>query len=88
MYLKTLESLKESAIKEQIVVGRKFIGVSFKSQPKIVHFKVKFFYSYYAYKNSKNILKNFRILMLEIIIQLKLFLLISRTQSTLVNSLI
>ncbi len=43
MYLKTLESLKESAIKEQIVVGRKFIGVSFKSQPKIVHFKVKFF---------------------------------------------
>jgi len=63
MYLKTLESLKESAIKEQIVVGRKFIGVSFKSQPKIVHFKVKFFYSYYAYKNSKNILKNFRILM-------------------------
>lgn len=41
MYLKTLDSLKKSAVKEQIVAGRKFTGVSFKSHPRIVHFKVE-----------------------------------------------
>ena len=39
LYLKTLDKLKKSAVREQIVAGRKFTGVSFKSQPRIVHFK-------------------------------------------------
>lgn len=37
-----MDKLKKSAVKDQIVAGRKFTGVSFKSQPRIVHFKVKF----------------------------------------------
>jgi hypothetical protein len=36
-----LEKLKKSAIREQVVAGRKFVGTSFKSQPKVIHFKVK-----------------------------------------------
>ena len=39
LYVKTLEKLKHSVVKEQVVAGRKFVGVSFKSQPKIIHFK-------------------------------------------------
>ena len=39
MYLKSLDKLKKSAVKDQVVAGRKFAGISFKSQPKIVHFK-------------------------------------------------
>ena len=46
LYLKTLDKLKKSSVKEQVVAGRKFVGISFKSQPRIVHFKVivKIFY--------------------------------------------
>ena len=40
IYLQTLEKLKKSAVREQIVAGRKFNGVSFKSQPRLIHFKV------------------------------------------------
>lgn len=40
LYLKSLDKLKASAIKEQVVAGRKFVGTSFRSQPRIIHFKV------------------------------------------------
>jgi hypothetical protein len=39
IFTKTLDKLKQSAIKDQVVGGRKFTGVSFKSNPKIIHFK-------------------------------------------------
>jgi hypothetical protein len=39
LYLKSLDKLKISAIREQVVAGRKFKGVSFRSQPRIIHFK-------------------------------------------------
>ncbi len=39
LYIKTLDQLKKSAVREQVVAGRKFSGVSFKSNPKLVHFK-------------------------------------------------
>lgn len=42
LYLRSLDKLKKSAVKDQIVAGKKFSGISFKSQPKIVHFKVRF----------------------------------------------
>jgi hypothetical protein len=38
--LKSLDKLKKSAVREQVVAGRKFVGTSFKSQPKVIHFKV------------------------------------------------
>ncbi len=37
--MKTLDQLKKSAVREQVVAGRKFSGVSFKSNPTVVHFK-------------------------------------------------
>ena len=36
-----INKLKKSRVKEQVVTGRKFTGVAFKSLPKKVHFKVK-----------------------------------------------
>lgn len=39
LYIKTLGQLKKSAVRDQVVAGRKFNGVSFKSNPKVVHFK-------------------------------------------------
>jgi hypothetical protein len=39
IFTKTLDKLKQSAIKDQVVGGRKFTGVSFKSNPKTIHFK-------------------------------------------------
>jgi hypothetical protein len=39
LYLKTLENLKKSSVKDQVAAGRKFVGISFKSQPKIIEFK-------------------------------------------------
>jgi hypothetical protein len=42
IYLQTLDKLKNSKVKEQVVSGKKFKGVAFKSQPKIIHFKVVF----------------------------------------------
>ncbi len=39
LYLKSLEQLKKSAVREQVVARRKFVGVSFKSNPQIIHFK-------------------------------------------------
>jgi hypothetical protein len=43
IYLQTLDKLKKSAVREQVVAGRKFNGVSFKSQPRLIHFKVILF---------------------------------------------
>lgn len=34
-----MDKLKKSAVREQVVAGRKFTGVSFRSNPKIIHFK-------------------------------------------------
>ena len=39
LFLKTLDKLKKSAIKDQVVAGRKFEGTAFKSNPKVIHFK-------------------------------------------------
>ena len=39
--MKSLEKLKKSAIKDQVAAGKKFKGVAFKSQPKIIQFKVR-----------------------------------------------
>jgi hypothetical protein len=35
-----MDKLKKSSVKDQVVAGRKFVGISFKSQPKVIHFKV------------------------------------------------
>jgi SSS family solute:Na+ symporter len=55
IYLQTLDKLKKSAVREQVVAGRKFNGVSFKSQPRLIHFKVILFslwdyFDYFFYK--------------------------------------
>lgn len=42
LFIKSLEKLKENGIKDQVIAGKKFSGISFKSQPRIVHFKVRF----------------------------------------------
>ena len=66
--MKTLEKLKKSAVRDQIVAGRKFNGVSFKSQPRQIHFKVNIslnpVFSCYYFKILLT-----RILMLEIVIK-------------------
>ncbi len=40
LYLKSLDKLKKSAVREQVAAGKKFKGASFKSQPRIIQFKV------------------------------------------------
>ena len=39
LFLKSLDKLKKSAVREQVAAGRKFTGSSFRSQPKVIHFK-------------------------------------------------
>lgn len=39
LFLKSLDKLKKSSVREQVAAGRKFKGSSFQSQPKIIHFK-------------------------------------------------
>ena len=63
LYAKTLEKLKQSAVRDQIVGGKKFLGVSFKSQPKIIHFKVDYFFFVIQIKFISQIfIQNFQII--------------------------
>lgn len=39
LYLKSLDKLKKSAVREQVAAGKKFKGVAFKSQPRVIEFK-------------------------------------------------
>lgn len=37
--MKSLDKLRKSAVQDQVAAGKKFTGVSFKSQPKVIEFK-------------------------------------------------